>query len=63
MAEVRNHLPNIRNMEMKLPIVKYAGNILINGAAVSFFVGLCFRLLICYLKALNILQSLKVGIV
>lgn len=32
------------NMEMKFPVVKYAGNILINGASLSFFVGLCFRL-------------------
>ena len=46
------------NMEMKFPVVKYAGNILINGAALSFFVGLCLGSVICYLKALNILQSL-----
>jgi len=44
MAEVRNHVPNITNMEMNFPVFKYAGNILINGAALSFFVGLCFRL-------------------
>lgn len=37
-------MPNITNMEMNFPVFKYAGNILINGAALTIFVGLCFRL-------------------
>lgn len=47
------------NMEMKFP-VKYAGNILINGASVSFFVGLCFRLCNLLFKSFNYTSVFKI---